>query len=79
LLELGKQSGNGKPESGTPQFPAAGLIDPEKSVEDQLEMFRRDPRSGVLNGHADHAPVRPETETDATPERVAHRVGGKIQ
>src|SRR5580704_2368855 len=54
FLELGKQSGDGETESGAAQFTAAGLVDPEKSVEDQLEMLRPDPCSGVVNGHTNH-------------------------
>src|SRR5579863_10064700 len=57
VLELSEQSRDGETESGAAQFPAARLVDPEKAVEDQLEMLRRDPGSGVLHGHADHVPV----------------------
>jgi len=79
MLKLGKQSGDSETQSGAAQLSAARLVDPEESVEDQVEMFRCDPGSGVLNGHADHAAVIPETDTNAAGVRVAHRVAGKIQ
>src|SRR5262249_845944 len=69
LLELGQQSRDGETESGAAQLPVARLIDPEKSVEDELEMLRRDPWSRVLHRHADHASILPETEANLTLQR----------
>src|SRR5581483_506836 len=79
LLELGEQSRDSETESGAAQFTAPRLIDPEKSVKDQLLMLRCDPWSGVVNRHADHVSVLLDTETDLTLERVPYRVGRQIQ
>src|SRR5258706_2272251 len=77
--QLRKQSRDRETEPGSSQLATAGLIDPEETIEDPIQMLRRDPGARVLHAHTDFLPMWYDRKHDAAARRVAHRVGREIQ